>query len=101
MTEAVVIYTNTPTTGFSLTVPNDANSIALTPAGTLATGTITMPAAPIHGQIVSIASTQIVTALTHSANTGQVLIGALTALVANASGGRWVFHAPKGTWYPF
>lgn len=87
-----------PLTGFSITAPNWANVVELAPAGTLATGTLTMPAAPIDGQMLTVVSTQIVTALTHSANTAQTLNNALTTLPANVAV-TWQFNASKGTWY--
>jgi hypothetical protein len=96
----ITIYEVVQVTGFTYTVPNDAEQIALKPAGTLASGTITMPAAPTDGQVLVISSTQTVTALTHSANTGQTLIGAATTILANTSAGRWVFFGPTRTWYP-
>lgn len=88
---------NTPTTGFSLTISNDVTELHLTPAGTLATGTITMPAAPIDGQDVTITSTQTVTALTHNPNTGHTLLGALTTIAANGFA-RFRFRASTNQW---
>ncbi|MEI9995687.1 MAG: DUF2793 domain-containing protein [Rhizomicrobium sp.] len=73
----------TPATGFAITIANATGRLLLNPAGTLAAGAITMPAAPKDGQIVTLASTQTVTALTHSPNAGQSIAGALTTLAAN------------------
>ena len=42
----------TPATGFSYTIPNNIQVAIIAPSGTLATGTITMPSAPNHGQQV-------------------------------------------------
>ena len=89
-----------PTTGFSHTIASWANRIVINPAGTLASGTITMPAYPKPGQRVQIFSTQIVTSLTHSANTSQTLVGGLSALTANAVGGTWEWCLETQTWYP-
>lgn len=81
---AVAYSQQTPLTGFSITVPNGVSNLLLTPAGTLATGTITLPSAPVDGQMVCIFDTQTQTAVTIAANTGQTINGtALTALTAN------------------
>lgn len=86
-----------PVNSFSITVPNWANELALNPAGTLASGTITMPQAPTDGEVLTIASTQTITSLTHNANTGQTIVGALTTLPANTSA-TWTFNSGTGAW---
>jgi hypothetical protein len=73
-----------PASGGSLTIPNGCSSLLLNPAGVLATLTITMPAAPVDGQIVRLATTQTVTALTLNANAGQTISGNVTTLSATA-----------------
>lgn len=72
-----------PLTGFSITLSNFATNLILDPAGTLATGTLTMPAAPLNAQICGVACSQAVTALTMNPNAGQTLNGGLTAFVGN------------------
>ena|ERR1700748_715125 len=87
----------TPLTGFSITIPNAVNELILSPAGTLATGTIILPSLPQDRQWVGVTSSQTVTALTVSANTGQTVVGAPTTITAstpfsfiyNASGAQW------------
>lgn len=90
--------TNTPTTGFSYTVTTPVT--LFTPAGTLATGTVTMPASPNDGMTVTLMTTQTITALTVSANSGQSIAGAATTLLANASV-TYVYRSSNTTWYPF
>jgi len=88
----------TPATGFNYTLANPTRYLILQPSGGLATGTITMPAAPVTGQVVSILCTHAVTTLTHNANTGQTLLNPATSLTA--SGRRaWIYYAPTTTWY--
>ncbi len=87
-----------PTTGFTITVGNTDNILVLDPADTLASGTVTMPATPLNGHVVRISSTQIVTALTVSANTGQTIKGAVTTLAANGFA-SWVYRSTNTTWY--
>lgn len=88
----------TPTTGFSITLSNVIWHTILDPAGTLATGTITMPAAPIDGQIVNVRSSQVITSLTVSANAGQSIKGNPTSL---AVGGTFecLYRNANTTWY--
>ena len=58
-----------PLTAFALTVPNFVSFEYLNPAGTLATGTLTMSASPSDGQNFCLQDTQTQTAITISANT--------------------------------
>ena len=87
-----------PTTGFTNTIANTTSYYVIEPAGTLATGTLTMPASPVNEQVVTIASTQTITALTHSPNTGQTLKGALTTIAANGNA-SWIYRTANTTWY--
>lgn len=88
----------TPLTGFTITVSNTTGTLVLDPAGTLASGTITMPTSPTDKQIVRISSTQTITALTVSANTGQTIKGAVTTLAANGFA-SWIYRSTNTTWY--
>ena len=87
-----------PTTGFTNTIANTTSYYILEPAGTLATGTLTMPASPVNEQVVTIASTQTITALTHSPNTGQTLKGALTTIAVDGNA-SWIYRTANTTWY--
>jgi hypothetical protein len=70
-----------PLTGFSITM--QTAKLVLNPAGTLATGTVNLPLNPPDGTLAEISSTQTQTALTLNANTGDSIVGAVSALVAN------------------
>lgn len=87
------------TTGFSYTFAAGTNVLVMNPAGTLATGTVTMPAAPADGMTITFSSTQTITALTVNANTGQTLVGAPSSLGANSSA-SFVYRLANTTWYP-
>ena len=89
----------TPTTGFSITVGAGVKTLTLVPAGTLATGTIIMPAAPIDGQEIRVSSTQQITALTVSANAGQTISNAPTILNAGA-GFEYIYNLANTVWLP-
>lgn len=87
-----------PLTGFAITVPANVSVLALNPAGTLAAGAVTLIAAPVDGARVLISSTQTVTALTVSANTGQTLVGAATTVGLGVSV-EYLYQLSSKTWF--
>jgi hypothetical protein len=87
-----------PTTGFTITIANNTSTLILNPAGTLATGTITMPATPIDGQEVQITSSQTITALTVSPNASQTISNAPTTMTAGL-GNKFIYHLAGTNWY--
>lgn len=86
------------TTGFSYTFAAGIQVLIIEPAGTLATGTVTMPASPSDGMTVRFSSSQIITALTVSANTGQSIVSAVTTLAAGG-GAAYLYRLANTTWY--
>ncbi len=89
-----------PTTGFSITIGAGVKTLVLVPAGTLATGTIIMPAAPIDGQIIVVSAEAAgVTALTVNANTGQTIGNAPTTLAAG-QGFSYQYNLANTNWMP-
>jgi hypothetical protein len=79
----------TPATGFNVTVPTPVSEqqwMLLQPAGTLATGTITLPlnTGTPDGTQVLLTTTQIITAFTLAINGAAAAFGAPTTLAANA-----------------
>ena len=89
---------NVPVTGFTLTIGNAVSTQILNPAGTLATGTVTMCATPADGQCVYVCSSQAITALTVSPNSGQTLINAPSTL-ALGSGFGYIYDTASTTWF--
>lgn len=87
-----------PTTGFSYTFAAGTTVLVMNPAGTLATGTITMPAAPVDGMTISFSSTKTITALTVAGNTGQSIVGQPTYLIAGGAA-TFVYRLSNTTWY--
>lgn len=71
-----------PITGFSILFPSYTNALILNPAGTLATGTVTMPVSLFDGQRVEITSSQTISALTLTPNSGQTIFGAPTSITS-------------------
>jgi hypothetical protein len=87
-----------PTTGFSYTFAAGTTVLVMNPAGTLATGTITMPSAPADGMTISFSSTQVITTLTVAGNTGQSIVG--NPITLNAGGAATlVYRLSNTTWY--
>jgi hypothetical protein len=89
----------TPTTGFSYTFAAGTTTLVMNPAGTLATGTITMPAAPADGMSITFSSSQQITALTLNGNTGQTVNGGVTFLAAKTAV-SYVYRLASTSWWP-
>jgi hypothetical protein len=89
-----------PATGFDITIGNNVRTLLLNPAGTLATGTITMPGNPQNGRSVKIASSQTITLLSLNPNTGQSFAAgaAITTLLANGFA-EYTYRGANNTWY--
>jgi hypothetical protein len=87
------------TTGFTYTFAAGTQVLVAVPAATLATGTITMPSAPADGMVITIQSTQQITALTLNGNTGQTVVGTAVQIVPNQPL-SWVYRLTNTTWYP-
>lgn len=92
-----------PAAGFNITVPTPISTqqwMLLQPAGTLATGTITLPlnTSVTDGTQVLVTSTQIITALTIASNGASAAFNVPTAL---AAGGFFTlrFYKATNSWY--
>jgi len=89
----------TPASGFSYTFAAGTQMLFMVPAATLATGTITMPASPADGMVITFSSSQQITALTLQGNTGQSISSAPTILPAKTAA-SYVYRLANTTWYP-
>lgn len=87
----------TPASGAAIIVPNNCSLLQIAGSSTLANLTVTLPAAPIDGQELTIATLPAITTLTLAANSGQTLAGAATTLSAN-SAVRFIFFATSSLW---
>ena len=86
------------TTGFSYTFATGITTLIAAPAGTLAAGTITMPGSPADGMVITITTTEEITALTIAGNSGQSIVNAVTTLTAG-SGANYIYRLTNTTWY--
>jgi hypothetical protein len=87
-------------TGFDYTF-NPASTgtvLVMNPTGTLANGTLRLPTAPVDGMTIRFSSSQIITTLTVSANTGQSIVSAVTTLAAGG-GAAYIYRLANTTWY--
>jgi hypothetical protein len=87
------------TTGFSYTFATGITTLIAAPAGTLAAGTITMPGSPADGMVITITTTQEITALTIAGNSGQSIGGTQVSLMAANSSMSFVYRQANTTWY--
>jgi hypothetical protein len=92
-----------PGTGFNITVPTPVSNdqwMLLQPAGTLATGTITLPlnTGVPDGTTVLITTTQEITSLTIALNGASAIFGAVTSLGAGCAA-VYRFYQPTNSWY--
>jgi hypothetical protein len=100
-TLAVNLYV--PGSGFNITVPTPVSNdqwMLLQPAGTLATGTITLPlnTGVPDGTTVLITSTQEIGSLTIALNGATAIYGAVSSLGAG-TGTAIRFYQPTNSWY--
>jgi hypothetical protein len=92
-----------PGSGFNITVPTPVSQdqwMLLQPAGTLATGTITLPlnTGVPDGTTVLITTTQEITSLTIALNGATAIYGAVTTLGAGCAA-VYRFYQPTNSWY--
>ena len=88
-----------PVAGFAHQIPISTGTCLLVPAGTIANGTVTLPASALEGFEQQIASSQQITALAVAANSGQTIVGATSFLLAAGSSVVYRFVAATSTWY--
>lgn len=91
-----------PTTGFNIALGSDVERLILNPAGTLATGTVVLPAAPHDGQDILIFTEQTISLLTLSVSstfiTGTTIVGGVTSLSAG-TGVQFTYDSTNNIWY--
>jgi hypothetical protein len=100
-TVAVNLYV--PFTGFNIAAPTPISEqqwILLQPAGTLASGAVTLPlnTATPDGTEILVTTTQIITTFAVGLNGATAAFGAPTTLAANAFF-RLRFYQPTNSWY--
>jgi len=102
-----VIVSEVATTGFSFTFVDTTDLLIINGTATMATGSITLPPNPVNRKVITVASNQIIKALTVLPNTGQTLNNAPTCLnlglntpgAISGFGFSFVYRAADTTWY--
>ena len=87
-----------PTTGGTVVMAATTGREVLTPAGTLAALTVTLPPNPGNGQIAGVSSSQIITSLTVNTSDGSSVNGAPSSMAAN-SAFNMAYQSSNTTWY--
>ena len=87
-----------PATGFNITANQGDTDLILDPAGTLASGTVTMQLNPNDGQGIKIYTSQTITSFTIAGN-GKTVKGAPTTFAGTTSNYEGIYHAANNTWY--
>lgn len=91
-----VIQYDVTTNGATVVVADNANTLILEPAGTIAAATVTLPSTNLYdGKVVTLSCSQIVTALTLN---GGTIVSALTAFVAGGVA-DYTYRAANAKWY--
>lgn len=92
---------NAPLTGFTVAPTVDQSAISLNPAGTIAAGTITMPATTVDGKVVTVFTSATITALTLTPQGSTTFVpAAVITLAAGASVG-YVYDKPNNQWHRY
>jgi hypothetical protein len=87
-----------PTTGFTITPAQGVTLLVLKPAGTLASGTVNMPASPGDGQPFEVVTSQTITAITFPPPSG-VTVESAPSTLTNAASVKWIYVASLSTWF--
>lgn len=104
MTVTTAFAVQAPVTGFSISLGSaggflDVSRLTLRSAGALANGTITMNPAAFNGQLLSLFSTQTVTALTIAPGAGQVIDASVPSTIAAGTGFTLAYDSTTSTWF--
>lgn len=98
---------NVPLTGTTVTVGNNISLQTINPAALIAALTVKLPASPVDGDVVRLVfggtvavGSNVITALTLDANTGQSIFGVAPANpVVSGTTYSYQFRASNNTWY--
>jgi len=92
------LYAAPTLAGFNVTIPNGASNqwVIITPSGTLASGTVTLPSAPFDGQEVIVSITNTITTLTISSS--PTVYGAPSSVTTYDSF-KLRYNATTNAWY--
>jgi hypothetical protein len=87
------------TTGFNQTVGASVSRVIYNPAGTLANGTLTLPAGNVEAKVVTVSSTQTITAFQVLPSVGTTLVPSANVTLTAGTSVTYFYHASATKWY--
>jgi hypothetical protein len=87
------------TTGFTLQTYSNVARVIFDPAGTIATGQLTLPTANIDALTVTVSSTQTITALQVLPNAGTTLVPNASITLSSGTSATYFYHLAETKWY--
>jgi len=87
------------TTGFTLQTYSNVARVIFDPAGTIASGRLTLPTANVDALTVTVSSTQTITAFQVLPNTGTTLVPSANITLAAGTSATYFYHLSETRWY--
>jgi hypothetical protein len=87
------------TTGFNQTVGASVSRVIYNPAGTLANGTLTLPAGNVEAKVVTVSSTANITAFQVLPSVGTTLVPSANVTLTAGTSVSYFYHASETKWY--
>jgi hypothetical protein len=87
------------TTNFNDTVGASVSRVIYNPAGTLANGTLTLPAGNVEAKVVTVSSTQTITAFKVNPSFGTTLVPSANVTLTAGTSVTYFYHASGTKWY--
>jgi hypothetical protein len=93
-------YIETPSTGFAENILTNKSKVIIDPSATLAAGNVTLPNVSVDGTIISIHSSETITAFgANTAQSGTAIKPDSGYTLAAGSGVTYMYLAQKNIWY--
>jgi hypothetical protein len=87
------------TANFNDTVGASVSRVIYNPAGTLATGTLTLPAGNVEAKVVTVSSTQTITAFKVNPSVGTTLVPSANVTLSAGTSVSYFYHLAETKWY--
>lgn len=88
-----------PLTGFTLVLTPLQSAVSLNPSGTIAAGTVTMPATTVDGKVASIFTSNTITALTINTTNSATFVPAVVTTLTAGSTVAYVYDKANNQWH--
>ena len=88
-----------PSTNFDITANVDVSRVIFNPAGTLAKGTLTLPAGNVEAKVITVSSTQEITAFKVNPSTGTTLVPSANITLTGGTSATYFYHSAETKWY--